>query len=310
MLDLLSSPETCFLALLIKQLHLIVRDWTAFCHACHRYGAQTRQVDKHLSETSETDVQKDFPTDRCMSCDTHDGFHRESRTSYATEYVEGIEKMNASVNINNDCAHAATLVNYSDSENGSDGDCDQTGDDYDCRHASRDGEERNEGGHEDSCDCDAKDQLSLHRTYHLDDIVASEFHRSRCKNEQMESTLYNGSCTAKTSVKGRTVFTHDSVTKETNTCSKLDSANIIESCGPRTDFEHEMNSSENSVDYKQDSGNTSVGTRPSSDCLDRTMAVLIRLRLKVERLQDQSLFPYNATPLLRLLHMCEQLYEN
>ena len=515
LLDFLSSPETCFLVLLIKQLHLVVNDWTGFCHACHRYSARTTQGDKHQSETSETgkDLQEDLRSDRRMSCDTHEGFHRESRTSFAAEYEEGIENPNASVNINNDRVQVTTLVNYSESEGDSDGDCDQTSDDYDCHHASHDGEGINEDVDRNSCDCDAKDQLSICRLYHLDDAeVASEFHTSCCKTEQMESTLYNGSYTTKTSVKGRPVFTHDSITKETNKRSKIDG---IESYDPGTDLEHQMNSSKNSVDCnsvdckhesgnsvdrkhesgnsvdckhesgnsvdckhesgnsvdckhesgnsvdckhesgnsvdckhesgnsvdckhesgnsvdckhesgnsvdckhesgnsvdckhesgnsvdckhesgnsvdckhesgnsvdcthesgnsvdckhesgnsvdckhesgnsvdckhesgnsvdckhesgnsvdckhesgnsvdckqdsgnsvdcKPDSGNTVVGTGPSSDCLDRTMAVLIRLRLKVERLKDQSLFPYNPTPLLRLLYMCEQLYEN
>ena len=304
LLDFLSSPETCFLVLLIKQLHLVVNDWTGFCHACHRYSART------TAETGK-ELQEDLRSDRRMSCDTHEGFHRESRTSFAAEYEEGIENTNASVNINNDRVQVTTLVNYSDSEDDTDDDCDRTSDDYDCHHASHDGEGINEGVHRDSCDCDATDQLSFRRIYHLDDTeVASEIHTSCCKTEQIESTLDNGSCTAKTTVKRRTVFTIDSVTKETNKCSEIDSTNGIESYDPGTDLEHQMNSPENSADCKPDSGNTGVVTGLSSDCLDRTMAVLIRLRLKVERLQEQALFPYNATPLLRLLHMCEELYEN
>ncbi|XP_035661786.1 protein Lines homolog 1-like [Branchiostoma floridae] len=43
--------------------------------------------------------------------------------------------------------------------------------------------------------------------------------------------------------------------------------------------------------------------------LDRTMGVLIRLRLAVERLSDKKLFPYNVSPLLRLLAMVEDKYE-
>lgn len=44
--------------------------------------------------------------------------------------------------------------------------------------------------------------------------------------------------------------------------------------------------------------------------IDSVMSVLIRLRLAVERLQSQGLFPYNAAPLVALLEQVEELYEN
>lgn len=43
--------------------------------------------------------------------------------------------------------------------------------------------------------------------------------------------------------------------------------------------------------------------------LDRAMAVLIRLRLLIERLVLQSLYPYDITPIVVLLRQCESLYE-
>ncbi|XP_045508038.1 protein lines [Colias croceus] len=43
--------------------------------------------------------------------------------------------------------------------------------------------------------------------------------------------------------------------------------------------------------------------------LDETMRVLIRLRLQISRLVSKSLFPYNISPVLRLLEVCESLYE-
>lgn len=47
----------------------------------------------------------------------------------------------------------------------------------------------------------------------------------------------------------------------------------------------------------------------SSRGLDDTMGVLIRLRLQISRLVSKSLFPYNISPVLRLLEVCESLYE-
>lgn len=46
-----------------------------------------------------------------------------------------------------------------------------------------------------------------------------------------------------------------------------------------------------------------------NDGLDRTMRVLVRLRLQINRLVTQSLFPYNIAPVLKLLERCEDLYE-
>ena len=43
--------------------------------------------------------------------------------------------------------------------------------------------------------------------------------------------------------------------------------------------------------------------------IDRFMTVLIRLRLAISRLVTRGLFPYNAEPLVKLLEQCEKLYE-
>ncbi|GLV45542.1 lines [Carabus blaptoides fortunei] len=47
----------------------------------------------------------------------------------------------------------------------------------------------------------------------------------------------------------------------------------------------------------------------STNELDETMTVLIRLRHQISRLVNKQLFPYNINPVLRLLEMCESLYE-
>lgn len=43
--------------------------------------------------------------------------------------------------------------------------------------------------------------------------------------------------------------------------------------------------------------------------LDNTMTVLIRLKMQISRLVAKELFPYNISPVLRLLEVCEGLYE-
>lgn len=43
--------------------------------------------------------------------------------------------------------------------------------------------------------------------------------------------------------------------------------------------------------------------------LDDTMGVLIRLRLQISRLVSRQLYPYDISPILRLLESCESLYE-
>lgn len=43
--------------------------------------------------------------------------------------------------------------------------------------------------------------------------------------------------------------------------------------------------------------------------LDNTMTVLIRLKMQIDRLVSRDLFPYNISPILRLLRTCENLYE-
>ncbi|XP_018336124.1 protein lines [Agrilus planipennis] len=43
--------------------------------------------------------------------------------------------------------------------------------------------------------------------------------------------------------------------------------------------------------------------------LDSTMTVLIRLKIQINRLVSRDLFPYNISPILKLLEYCEGLYE-
>lgn len=54
---------------------------------------------------------------------------------------------------------------------------------------------------------------------------------------------------------------------------------------------------------------TAMPTLAMASVLDRAMSVLIRLRLQIERLVLQSLYPYDITPIIDLLHQCENLYE-
>ncbi|CAH1123519.1 unnamed protein product [Ceutorhynchus assimilis] len=51
------------------------------------------------------------------------------------------------------------------------------------------------------------------------------------------------------------------------------------------------------------------GNTSRSNELDDTMAVLIRLNMQINRLVSRDLFPYNINPILRLLTVCESLYD-
>lgn len=55
---------------------------------------------------------------------------------------------------------------------------------------------------------------------------------------------------------------------------------------------------------------TDNGLDITSPVLDRAMSVLIRLRLLIERLVLQSLYPYDISPIIELLQQCESLYDN
>uniref|UniRef100_A0A182NV51 Protein Lines N-terminal domain-containing protein n=1 Tax=Anopheles dirus TaxID=7168 RepID=A0A182NV51_9DIPT len=52
-----------------------------------------------------------------------------------------------------------------------------------------------------------------------------------------------------------------------------------------------------------------VGSANANVILDSVMTVLISLRLQISRLVADTLFPYNITPILRLIENCESLYE-
>jgi hypothetical protein len=63
------------------------------------------------------------------------------------------------------------------------------------------------------------------------------------------------------------------------------------------------------VDYSDSSSSDVDEATDSNPGLDTVMAVLIRLRLVIERLNESSLFPYNPKSLLNLLERVEELYE-
>lgn len=48
----------------------------------------------------------------------------------------------------------------------------------------------------------------------------------------------------------------------------------------------------------------------TENTVDKVMTVLIRLRIKLDRLCNKGLFPYNVKPIIVLIEQCEELYEN
>lgn len=56
-------------------------------------------------------------------------------------------------------------------------------------------------------------------------------------------------------------------------------------------------------------GSCAEGNTARSNELDDTMTVLIRLKMQINRLVSRELFPYNINPILRLLTVCEGLYD-
>ncbi|XP_058171590.1 protein lines [Anopheles ziemanni] len=56
-------------------------------------------------------------------------------------------------------------------------------------------------------------------------------------------------------------------------------------------------------------GDATGATGAANVILDSVMTVLISLRMQISRLVADTLFPYNITPILRLIENCESLYE-
>ncbi|XP_049300021.1 protein lines [Anopheles funestus] len=66
----------------------------------------------------------------------------------------------------------------------------------------------------------------------------------------------------------------------------------------------------NASSHGGDHSNAAVaGGTNANVILDSVMTVLISLRLQISRLVADTLFPYNITPILRLIENCESLYE-
>ncbi len=82
LLDLLASPETCFLLYFIKYLHYAVNKWSELCQACTQHIVH-KQV---------------LPDDVTMTCSDEAGEQRESQTNLVcqlTAEVEHVNTMNA-----------------------------------------------------------------------------------------------------------------------------------------------------------------------------------------------------------------------
>lgn len=55
---------------------------------------------------------------------------------------------------------------------------------------------------------------------------------------------------------------------------------------------------------------TASSNENGNNTLDRAMGVLINLRFQINRLVSRNLFPYDISPIVRLIENCESLYEN
>jgi len=72
----------------------------------------------------------------------------------------------------------------------------------------------------------------------------------------------------------------------------------------------DLEESVDKVDIKDLSNPDQGGSENCQDTyIDIVMTMLIRLRFHLERLLENNLFPYNITPILRLISICEDLYE-
>lgn len=64
-----------------------------------------------------------------------------------------------------------------------------------------------------------------------------------------------------------------------------------------------------SINDHFDSDTLDLQSANISICLDKTMAVLIRVRLKMEKFTDSSILQYNPQVLVHLIEQVEELYE-
>lgn len=63
------------------------------------------------------------------------------------------------------------------------------------------------------------------------------------------------------------------------------------------------------LEINWESSRAILSRRKSPQTVDAVLAVLIRLRLEIDKQVAVGMFPYNITPLLRRLVYIEELYE-
>ena len=85
--------------------------------------------------------------------------------------------------------------------------------------------------------------------------------------------------------------------------SKTEHTSIAQSNRPSCKTQHASIAQSNSPDSKTDQNACNWS------CVDQVLAMFIRVRLKITKLHDHDLFPYNPRPLLAVLQQCEDRYE-
>ncbi|XP_071096593.1 uncharacterized protein [Haliotis cracherodii] len=272
LVDLLTSPETCFLLYFLRYLKCLVCEWDKFVTACHlRFCvSQEELMNKYLQNS----VKIGQPSGR-------DGEYGSSESSQTLTVCSGAitsspsqpttagpspthpslaqqtpaqpsPSQQPSPQPRVHCSGLSYLTTYSDSDDDGDGDI---------------------------CSATTLTQAVMLTPGTVPPVVKPKqttslsvsgdaLHENRCGRPLSESPCLNNPCCEATS---------DSVHHPSlNTLALLPGGSVM------------------SCDYQ---------------CVESVMSELIRVGLRIERLSSQQLFPYNAGPLLSLLEQCELLYE-
>lgn len=318
LLDLLTSPETCFLLYFLKYLKLVSQEWCMFVQLHKEYNNSyiaeyNRNNYRNPTDNSQAQSSKDMPLQNAYACSDSMG-----STSYEMK-ISG-EKPEISLHSSESDIHES----QSDFNEGSLLPCKQSNE----RESEETKEYKPSVGLSWIQMYSDSEEESVSENNSSNDYATIDSSLSVCDNipdSDAESSFQNiddfslpevfaeSQCNIKehyppTAILKPLTDAHNNVQKSSNGKETENISRTEDRIDPET-VSHTDDSNSLKPCQKQNDACSEYSCFVSS-ALDQTLGCLIRLQFSLERLNRSGIFPYNPEKLIQALQQCICLYES
>ena len=328
LLDLLTSPETCFLLYMVRYLRYVVSDWNHLRTVCQIHYAQSQtplSLDAPVSLGDPVAASEPFQNTPQINITQHEALSASSKaTTQAKTGSPTVKLSNISVPV---CMMSGTVEDEEKNSKTVDLNPPQF-------RINLPGQESPSTGHSPKLTVTSEPPSPKPINKQLSALVMTkEFKRdisggSRSPSDEQGNMLgvtLGMQCIGH-NASSLSLLVQYSSSSEDELDLDDDIENIDLEDNVDSNSERRMNATENDTVSDKEIQKFSVSghkwaeetgcvyaaigaTNHDDSTIDRFMTVLIRLRLAISRLVARGLFPYNAEPLIKLLEQCEKRYE-